>query len=70
MAERDTIREPDNSTVDDWLGQEVDRDMDRADQALEEAGGDRGEAERLFAERTAANEPEAVPSVPEEDRPR
>lgn len=67
--QREPIREPDNSTVDDWLGQEVDRDMDRAEQALAEAGGDEARAERLFAERSAGNEPEAVPSVPPDQRP-
>jgi hypothetical protein len=44
----DVIREPDNSVVDDWLGQRVARDEDRAEEALTEAGGDEQEAERIF----------------------
>jgi hypothetical protein len=44
----DVIREPDNSTVDDWLGQRVARDEQLIDEAMEETGGDRAEAEQRF----------------------
>jgi hypothetical protein len=46
----DVIEEPPNSTVDDWLGQRVERDAQRADDAMEEAGGDEGRAEQLYDE--------------------
>jgi hypothetical protein len=42
------IREPDNSTVDDWFGQNVARDQDLADQLVEEEGGDEAAAEERF----------------------
>jgi hypothetical protein len=45
------IREPENSTVDDWFGQQVARDQEIADEAMAEAGADPNEAERLFEER-------------------
>jgi hypothetical protein len=44
------IREPDNSTVDDWFGQNVARDQEVAEEASEEAGSAE-EAEELFEER-------------------
>ena len=47
-AGSDVIREPDNSVVNDWLGQRVARDEDRAEEALAQAGGDEREAERMF----------------------
>ena len=34
------IREPDNSTVDDWFGQNVARDQDLADELVDEEDGD------------------------------
>jgi len=37
-----------DSTVTDWHGQEVDRDMDAADDALALAGGDESAAEDIF----------------------
>jgi hypothetical protein len=46
--ENGEIEEPPNSTVDDWFGQNVARDQDVADRALEEAGGDVEEAEERF----------------------
>lgn len=53
MAERqeEEIREPDNSTVDDWFGQNVARDQDVADEAMKETGGDSTQAEQLYEER-------------------
>lgn len=48
--------EPDNSTVEDWFGQNVARDEDVADEAMAEAGGDPVEAERIFDERAEGEE--------------
>jgi hypothetical protein len=56
MADRDipssgkAISEPENSTVDDWLGQRVSRDEQLADRLVEQSGGDEQEAARRFAE--------------------
>lgn len=50
MTDQDPLQEPENSTVDDWHGQEVGRMEDRADQAVDDAGGDMEEAERRFEE--------------------
>jgi len=49
------VVEPENSTVDDWFGQNVARDQDVADQAMAEADGDPVEAEEIF-EREAEGE--------------
>jgi hypothetical protein len=49
MTQRE-IKEPDNSTVDDWFGQNAARDADVADEAVKDAGGDMKEAERRFEE--------------------
>ncbi len=43
------IREPDNSTVDDWFGQNVARDQEVADKVSAETSDER-EAERRFEE--------------------
>lgn len=40
--------EPENSTVDDWHGQELAREQERADELMQETGGDAAEAERRF----------------------
>lgn len=42
-----TVREPDNSTVDDWFGQNVARDQEVADRVAAEEG-DADDAERRF----------------------
>ena len=45
MATNDPNKEPENSTLDDeWLGQQVNRDAEKVDQALAESGGDEAEA--------------------------
>jgi hypothetical protein len=65
---QDPYVEPANSTVDDWHGQDVERDVAAAEQALEEAGGD----EALAEERFEAERPEHRGDrfdVPAEDRP-
>lgn len=46
----DPYQEPSNSTVDDWLGQRVQRDEELVDRLLEETDGDQAEAERRFDE--------------------
>jgi len=45
------IREPDNSTVDDWMGQRVDRDRDLAETLLRETGDANMAAARFEAEK-------------------
>jgi alkylated DNA repair dioxygenase AlkB len=50
MAARDPHKEPDNSTVDDWHGQEVDRMKEQADAAMDRSGGDEAKAEAAFDE--------------------
>jgi hypothetical protein len=49
MAENE-IQEPDNSTVDDWFGQNVARDQELADELVAEEGGDTEAAEERFDE--------------------
>ena len=46
--------EPPNSTVDDWHGQELAAEAERADELLDETGGDTAEAERRFEDETEA----------------
>jgi hypothetical protein len=50
------VVEPDNSTVDDWFGQNVARDQEVADKAVAEAGGDMDEAEKRFDEEADGEE--------------
>ena len=52
------IHEPPNSTVSDWHGQKVSDDMDLIDRLLEETEGDHEEAEKLFWQLSAYNDPE------------
>jgi hypothetical protein len=54
---QDPYTEAPNSTVDDWLGQSVERDEQLADRLVAEEGGDLGAAQRRFeAEATGAEE--------------
>ncbi len=53
MTERDPHQEPENSTVDDWHGQKVDRMKEKADQAMESAENDVTKAEEQFLEENA-----------------
>jgi hypothetical protein len=65
QSERDeqgAIEEPPNSTVDDWLGQQVSEDDELADDLLDETGGDVEEAERRFAERSHEDRPDRLPT--------
>jgi hypothetical protein len=50
------IQEPENSTVDDWFGQNVARDQDLADRLVEEEGGDQDAAEERFEEEAEGEE--------------
>jgi hypothetical protein len=56
------IVEPPNSTVDDWLGQQVSEDEEAVDELLEETGGDVEEAERRFPERSHEDRPDQLPT--------
>jgi hypothetical protein len=56
-----TIREPDNSTVDDWLGQKVERDRALAERLLTETG-DFEEAQRRFEQEREGPRPESLPT--------
>jgi hypothetical protein len=60
-----TIHEPENSTVDDWMGQRVDRDTQLAEDLLEETG-DPDEAAARFEEEKEGHRPEDLPT---EQRP-
>jgi hypothetical protein len=64
----DPFQEPPNSTVDDWFGQEADRDAKAAEQALAQAGGDPQKAEEIFEQARPAHESEQF-SVPDAERP-
>lgn len=64
----DPYTEPANSTVDDWHGQEVQADIDAAERAVDEAGGDLDEAEKRFEDERPEH-PSDEFKVPEEDRP-
>jgi hypothetical protein len=62
--EDNPYQEPKNSTVDDWHGQVVDRDEERAEELLEATGGDADAAERQFDEEgrgPARHDPDAPP---------
>lgn len=50
-----SVEEPENSTVDDWFGQNAARDAELADELVEEEGGDEEAAEERF-EREAEGE--------------
>lgn len=60
--EHGRIEEPPNSTVDDWLGQQVGKDDEMVDELLEETGGDVEEAQRRFTERSHQNRPDRLPT--------
>ncbi|HLM64194.1 MAG TPA: hypothetical protein VK306_07835 [Acidimicrobiales bacterium] len=56
------IVEPPNSTVDDWMGQQVQRDDQLVDELLDETGGDSEKAEELFEQRTNEDRPDSLPT--------
>ena len=55
------ITEPENSTVDDWVGQRVQRDEERAEQIASETD-DPAEAERKFDQVSEDERPEDLPT--------
>jgi hypothetical protein len=61
-AERGEIVDSPNSTVDDWLGQQVSSDEEVVDELLEETDGDVEEAERNFPERSHQDRPDRLPT--------
>ena len=60
--------EPANSTVDDWHGQEVERDVEAAEAALDAAGGDEAAAAEIF-DRSRPPHPSDEFKVPQDERP-
>jgi len=56
-----TVREPPNSTVDDWLGQRVERDRRRAERLADEEA-DPEEAERRYEAGAERHRPEDLPT--------
>ena len=56
MPGDEEVQEPDNSTVDDWFGQNVARDEEVAEQAMRDAGGNETKAEELFEQRASGEE--------------
>jgi hypothetical protein len=52
----DEIKEPDNSTVDDWFGQNVARDQELADELVDAEGGDEAAAEERFEQEATGRE--------------
>jgi hypothetical protein len=67
-TDEETIVESGESTVDDWFGQDVERDTDDAERALREAGGDADRAEHIFEANRRAHQADRY-NVPEEERP-
>lgn len=53
---KEKIQEPENSTVDDWFGQNVARDQELADRLVEEEGGDTDAAEERFEDEAQGEE--------------
>ena len=58
MTTRDPHVEPENSTVDNWLGQEVNEDAELVEELLDETGGDEQAAAKEFEDRSAGAEPD------------
>lgn len=61
MPDHGEITEPENSTVDDWMGQRVQRDEERAERIAAETDDD-AEAERRFDEVSEDERPEDLPT--------
>jgi hypothetical protein len=51
-----SIEEPENSTVDDWFGQNAARDAELADELVAEEGGDQAAAEARFEQEAEGEE--------------
>ena len=58
MPKNDPHTEPENSTVDDWMGQEVNEDMKLADKLVDQNDGDLAQAEEQFDQQSAGAEPD------------
>jgi hypothetical protein len=58
MPNNDPHTEPENSTVEDWMGQEVNEDAELADKLVEETGGDLAAAEEKFEQQSAGAKPD------------
>lgn len=67
-ADENLIMEPENSTVDDWFAQDIERDTATAERAVEEAGGDLEEAEKIFEEEREPHRADRF-NVPASERP-
>ena len=61
MPDDQKITEPENSTVDDWMGQRVQRDEERAEEIAAETD-DPAEAERKFDQVSEDERPEDLPT--------
>lgn len=57
MPNTDPNVEPENSTVNDWMGQEVNKDAELVDTLIDESDGDLAAAEAKFDEQSAGAEP-------------
>lgn len=66
----DPYVEPPNSTVDDWLGQRVQRDEELAERLVEETDGDLAEAEHRFEQQSSERQEYEAAHIQEEERPR
>jgi hypothetical protein len=64
----DAVIEPENSTVDDWFGQDLERDREDADQALIQADGNVELAEEIFEETRRPHKADRY-NVPADERP-
>lgn len=64
----DLIVEPENAVVDDWFGQDAERDRQAAEDALAEADGDPERAEELFDEHRPEHRADRY-NVPADERP-
>jgi hypothetical protein len=56
------VTEPPDSTVDDWLGQQVSRDGEVVDDLLDETEDNVDEAERRFPGRSHEDLPDRLPT--------
>lgn len=68
QSDDESIVEPDNSTVDDWFGQDVERDTADAERAMREADGDAERAEQIFEEERQPHRGDEF-DVPADERP-
>jgi hypothetical protein len=64
----DAIIEPGQATVDDWFGQDLERDAEDAERALELAGADETGAEEIFEDIRRPHKSDQY-DVPADERP-